>query len=188
MLTSAISQSMRQKVKSEPLKVKRKAGYTMGKTHATVTLLLLRKPYFPFKSQNATQHLPLESAFTDQRGQGGQGGRQGEAPAGPEGGQSRAEARGASWPACPRTPASRGVCLSPGQLWGLQQASIFLYVPCAHRKVREKSTLGAKAWNTITFTRQLCGCHGERRSCRLCSSSSPEALVGLPCFVLPLII
>lgn len=101
MLTSAISQSMRQKVKSEPLKVKRKAGYTMGKTHATVTLLLLRKPYFPFKSQNATQHLPLESAFTDQRGQGGQGGRQGEAPAGPEGGQSRAEARGASWPACP---------------------------------------------------------------------------------------
>lgn len=123
----------------------------MGKTHANVMLLLLRKPYFPFKSQNATQLLPLGSAVTDQscksrrwRGQDGQGGRRGEAPAGPEGGQSpaegvQAEVRGSPWASCPH--ASFPGCLPlPGAALGFG-ARLDLYVSSAHRKVCEKSPL-----------------------------------------------
>lgn len=61
-----LMEHLRQKVKSERLEYKRKAEDTMGETHANVMFFLLGKPCFPFKSQNAAQHLPFKSAATDQ--------------------------------------------------------------------------------------------------------------------------
>lgn len=143
-----LMESQRQKVKSEMLKYKRKAEYTMGEMHANVMFLLLRKLYFPFKSQNATQHLPFKSAATDQSCKSRRrpltqlGSRVVERadgvrphPGGLEGGQRQVEGVPGGGESCslaclpsPRLLLGEFLPL-PTKLWALGRASIFLLCP-----------------------------------------------------------